>query len=80
MGTISINDLLVRCIIGVRDYEREEKQDVLINVDLKIDLSKPAQSDKLKDSLDYTVIEHEIFDHVKSSSYRLLEALATSVA
>jgi dihydroneopterin aldolase len=29
---ILISDLIVRCIISVRDEERREKQDVLINI------------------------------------------------
>lgn len=38
MDRILIKDLLVRCIIGVSEEERREKQDVVINVALSADL------------------------------------------
>jgi len=47
-GRILISDLLVRCIIGVRDEERRDKQDVLINVALSVDLRKAGASDGSK--------------------------------
>ena len=53
MDRILISDLLVRCIIGVRDEERRDKQDVLINLELSVDLRKAGTSDRLEDSVDY---------------------------
>ena len=35
---IQINDLLVRGIVGVNDWERKDKQDILINLELLADL------------------------------------------
>ncbi len=36
LDKIHIRDLLLRCIIGVYDWEREKKQDVIINITLKM--------------------------------------------
>ena len=38
---IFIRDLLVRGIIGINDWEREKKQDILINLILRVD-SRPG--------------------------------------
>jgi len=76
---IRINDLLLRCIIGVNDWERTNKQDVLINVTLHTDLSKPCQTDNLKDSVDYKQVKQEIIAMVESSSFNLIERLAGEI-
>jgi FolB domain-containing protein len=77
---ILITDLLVRCIIGVRDVERREKQDVLINLSLSTDLRKAGASDRLEDSVDYRALTKQILGMAERSQFRLVEALAQSVA
>lgn len=80
MDRIVISDLLVRCIIGVRDDERKEKQDVLINLTLDVDLRKAGKSDRIEDSVDYRGLNKEIMRMAESSQFYLVEALAQSVA
>jgi FolB domain-containing protein len=80
LDRIVISDLLVRCIIGVRDDERKEKQDVLINLALDVDLRKAGKSDRIEDSLDYRDLNKEIMSMAESSQFFLVEALAQSVA
>ncbi len=38
---ILIKDLLIRGIIGIHDWEREKKQDILINIEMEADC-RPA--------------------------------------
>ncbi len=80
MDRILIRDLLARCIIGVRDEERRQKQDVLINLSLSVDLRLPGKTDRLEDSVDYSALKKRILAHVEASQYKLVEALAESVA
>ena len=80
MDKIRINDLLVRCIIGARDYERDHPQDVLLNIEVFLDLEKPGKTDQLNDTLDYSQIEGAIVEAVRESRFSLLEALAEEVA
>jgi len=80
MDRILIRDLLVRCIIGVRDEERRQKQDVVINLSLRVDLRAAGRSDKLADSVDYSSLKKKILAHVEGSRYQLIEALAEAVA
>jgi FolB domain-containing protein len=77
---IYITDLSLRCIIGINDWERTQKQDVLINVILYTDLKKPCQTDNLKDSIDYKEIKGEIIAMVENSSFNLIERLAGEIA
>lgn len=80
MDSILISDLSVRCIIGVNDEERREKQDVLINVTLFADLHRAGMSDRIEDAVDYRSIKKRIYAMVEESRYFLIESLAESVA
>jgi FolB domain-containing protein len=80
MDRILISDLLVRCIIGIRDEERRDKQDVLINLSLLVDLRKAGTSDRLEDSVDYRALNKQILHMAESSQFHLVEALAQAVA
>jgi len=80
MDRILVSDLLVRCIIGVRDEERREKQDVLINLSLFADLAKPGKSDRLEDAVDYSAVKKRVLRMVENSQFFLVEALAEAIA
>lgn len=80
MGKIFIKDLLARCIIGVNEEERLNKQDVLINIVLAADLRKAGKSDRFEDTVDYSSIRNRVVDATESSSYYLVEALAERIA
>ncbi len=80
MDRIIISDLLVRTIIGVNDNERKDRQDVVINCSLSVDLSKAGKSDRLEDSVDYRALNKKIISMAQSSKFYLVEALAQAVA
>ena len=80
LDRIHIRDLLVRCIVGIYDEERREKQDVLFNLTLYADLSKAGQSDKIEDTVDYKVIKKDILAMAQKSDSYLIERLAESAA
>jgi FolB domain-containing protein len=80
MDRILISDLLVRCIIGIRDDERKDKQDVLINLSLSVDLRKAGKSDRIGDSVDYAALKKQIVVLAEGSQFLLVEALAEKIA
>ena len=80
LDKIHIRDLLIRCIVGIYDWEREKKQDVLINITLYADLKTACQTDRIEDTVDYKAIKQKVVNMVESSSYMLVERLAERVA
>ena len=80
MDRIVIRELAARCILGVRDEERREKQDVLVTIVLHVDARRAARSDAFADAVDYRAIKKRVLALVEASSFKLLEALAESVA
>ncbi|MEJ2551792.1 MAG: dihydroneopterin aldolase [Anaerolineales bacterium] len=77
---ILIKDLLLRGIIGINDWEREKRQDILINVMLFGDLRPAGESDEIADSINYRTITKQIIQHVETSQRFTVEALAADVA
>lgn len=77
---IQVHDLLLRCIIGVNEWERENLQDVVINLTLHTDARRAGSSDDIADAVNYRTITKRIIDHVEQSRFNLIEALAESVA
>jgi FolB domain-containing protein len=77
---ILIKDLAARCLIGVNDEERREKQDVLINLTIYADLKRPGQSDRFEDTIDYRDLKKRVLALVENSEFYLIEALAEAIA
>jgi FolB domain-containing protein len=77
---IIIKDLLLRGIIGLNEWEREKKQDILVNLTLFTDMRAAGQSDNAADILNYRTITKLIIEKVENSHYHLVEALATEIA
>ena len=77
---IHINDLLTRGIVGVNDWERKDKQDILINITLCADLRPAGRSDNIEDSVNYRTVAKQVIAYVESSSRFTLEALSEDVA
>ena len=80
LDKIHIKDLMLRCIIGLNYWEREKKQDVMINITLYADLSTACQSDNIEDTVDYKDIKQKVVDMAEASSYMLVERLAQHIA
>lgn len=80
LDRIHVRDLLLRTIIGVNPDERENRQDVLINLTLYTDTRAAGQSDKIRDTVNYRSVTKRIIQHIESSDYYLIEALANSIA
>lgn len=77
---ILIKDLLIRGIIGIHDWEREKKQDILINVEMEADCRPAGLSDDFQDAVDYRAVTKAIIALVETSSFFLVEKMAEEIA
>ena len=77
---ILIQDLRVRAIIGVNDDERDNPQDLVINVSLTTDTRAAGVSDQLEDTVSYSAISKRIVTLTEASSFLLIERLAEEIA
>ena len=77
---IEIRNLRLRTIIGVNDWERRERQDVVIHLRLYVDTRKAGQSDRLEDTLNYRTLTKAVIRLVEESRFYLVEKLAEEIA
>lgn len=75
-AVIKIKNLSLRTIIGFNDWEREKKQDVIVNAAIEFDAAGAAETDTVDYSLDYKSITKNVISEVENSSFHLLEKLA----
>jgi FolB domain-containing protein len=80
LDRIHIRDLSLRCVIGINDDERREKQDVTVNITLEADLSAARASDRIDDTVDYKAVKKKVIGLVEASSHFLVERLADRIA
>ena len=80
MDKVIIKNLLVRGIIGVRDWERKRAQDILINITLYTDTRRAAETDDINDCADYSEVTKKVQAHAESAARFTVEALANDLA
>jgi FolB domain-containing protein len=77
---ILIKDLLIRGIIGIHDWEREKKQDILINIEMEADCRPAGLSDDFRDAVDYRGVTKSVIALVEGSGFFLVEKMAEEIA
>lgn len=77
---IEIKDLLLRGIIGINDWERENKQDILINIAMTADLQKAGETDNIDDSVNYRTVTKKVVKHIDMNEPFTVETLAADIA
>lgn len=77
---IIMKDLLLRAIIGLEEWERRDRQDILIDLTIYTNVEEAGRLDDVNETLNYRTLTKAIIQHVEASQYRLVEALATAIA
>lgn len=73
---IKIDNLKLRTIVGIYDWEKEKKQDVVLNIEIEFDGTKAIESDSIDDTVDYKSITKDIIDLVEGTEFNLIERIA----
>jgi FolB domain-containing protein len=77
---IFVRDLRLRGIVGINDWEREKRQDIIVNLELHGDFRRAGESDAIDDALNYRTLAKDVITYVEGSSHFLVEKLATELA
>ncbi len=64
---------------GVLEAEHDRAQIFRVDVTAYLDLTEPAQSDRISDTLDYSVLAVDVREVVGSESHGLIEKVASRV-
>lgn len=80
LDTIFLRDLEIETIIGIYDWERENKQTITIDLDMAADARAAASTDAIDSTLNYKPVAKRLLAYVGDSRFQLIETLAESVA
>jgi len=64
---------------GCSEYERQQEQLFIVDVELYLDLSRAAKSDDLGDTIDYVQVIYDIKKIVGGASRNLIETVAQDI-
>ena len=80
MDTVFIRGLKAKAVIGIFDWEKQIRQNLVLDLDLRADVAHAAASDTLEDAVDYKAISQRVVEFVEDSQFQLVESLAEAVA
>ena len=80
MDKVIIKNLVARGVIGINEWERVNKQDILINLTLFSDLRDAGESDNIKDCVNYRTVAKKVLQHAENAARFTVEALAVDIA
>ena len=80
MDIIFIEHLAVNSIIGIHNWEKENPQPLIIDIEIGTSTRKAAQSDNIQDSIDYFAVSERIRQFSDEHQFELLEAFAEAIA
>jgi dihydroneopterin aldolase len=80
MARISIVDLEVQYCIGVSDQERAQPQRLLLTIEMSMDFTAAAQSDRVEQTINYQAVADELVEFGQGRSWHLLEKLVSNIA
>lgn len=77
---IIIHGLVVKTLLGAYPKEREQMQDVVLDIELVVDVQEAVTRDNVEAALDYSVLEKDLRDFAAAAHFHLIESLATGIA
>lgn len=80
MDIIYLSELKIETIIGIWDWERKIKQEIVIDLEMGADIARAAATDHIDDTLNYKAVAKRLIQFVGDSEFQLVETLAERVA
>jgi len=80
MDTIFIQGLQTQAIIGIYEWEREEPQPLIFDLEMQMaTFDQAADSDDIEQTINYAAVSEEVCDFVAEARVELIETLAKQV-
>ena len=73
---ISVSGVSLRMVIGIEDWERKDKQEILIGYEFECDCSKAGKTDDIKDAVDYKIVNKKVLGLQKLTDIKTIERLS----
>ena len=76
---ILINNLIIQASVGVYENEKQNKQKIIVNVELLLSNDSEPKQDKLEATQDYSQFRKCLIDIIQSQHFQLLEVLVEKI-
>ena len=80
MDVIRLRDITIFPRLGVAEIEKEWVQKITLDVELLVDLSRPAVTDDVAHTVDYEKVYCQILEIANTRKFHLIESLANEIA
>lgn len=77
---VFVENLRLRCRVGITERERRQEQEVVVDMSFFMDLKRAGRTDDLQKTVDYRKAMREISDFASGREFGLLESLAQGLA
>lgn len=77
---IKIENLRLRTVVGIFEWEKKIRQDIVINIEIEFDGSTAIEKDDIEHTVDYKSITKRVISEVEGNEYNLIERIAGDVA
>ena len=76
MDIVFIKQLKLDTIIGIHDWERENTQRIILDIEMGCSITSAAHSDNISDCIDYFTVCERMKQLADNHSYQLVESFA----
>jgi dihydroneopterin aldolase len=80
VDVIFIREFRFETLIGIHDWERKVPQTIELNIEIALASTKAAESNDIRDTIDYGEVIRRIREVCNESHFPLLESLAERIA
>ena len=77
---IIFDEIKINASIGVFEYEKKQKQPIVLSIEIGYPLQCSGKSDAIEDTLCYSAVYRAICDRVNSQHFNLVEHLAETIS
>ncbi len=79
MDIVFIQGLKIDTVIGIYDWERKIRQDIILDIKMSVDTKVASTTDHIDQALDYKAVSKRLIEFVQSSEFQLVETLAEKI-
>jgi 7,8-dihydroneopterin aldolase/epimerase/oxygenase len=80
MDLVFIRGLRLDAIIGIHDWEKQQRRPLIFDLECASDIPRAAASDQIADALDYAAVSARLTELVTDNRFELVETLAEHCA
>ena len=80
MDRIFLSEMKIETTVGIWEWEKRIKQQVIIDIEMSADIKKAAATDQIEDTLNYKAVAKSVRKLVEVSSFQLVETMAEKIS